>query len=99
MGQSEETARPRWDHSRARRVLLPETAAMLAAERDKRNWSLRVAGQAIGCSYETVRLLELRRRVPSQAVAWGIIGAYELSPEDAGRLMAEAMPGVGHSKP
>jgi transcriptional regulator with XRE-family HTH domain len=88
-----------WDHARARRVLLPATAAMLAEERRKRGWSLRRAGRAIGCSYETVRLLELRRRVPSTATAKGVAIAYDLPAGAIGRLMAEAVDGAGKSRP
>jgi transcriptional regulator with XRE-family HTH domain len=91
-------ARPCWDYSRARRVLLPDTAAMLAAERHKRGWSLRQAGRAIGCSYETVRLLELRRRVPSVALALEIAGAYELGAKESVRLFREAADNAGYSK-
>jgi transcriptional regulator with XRE-family HTH domain len=79
-------------------VLLPATASMLAEARRSRGWSLRQAGRAIGCSYESVRLMELRRRVPSVAIALAIARAYELGAEDAGRLLAEAADDAGYSK-
>lgn len=91
-------AKPGWDHTRARRVLLPDTATMLAEARHRRAWSLRQAGRAVGCSYESVRLMELRRRVPSVAVALGIIRAYGLGSAEGARLMAEAVGDAGYSK-
>lgn len=87
-----------WNYARARRALLPDTANMLARARRKRGWSLRQAGRAIGISYESVRLMELRRRVPSVAVALEIARAYELSPGDSVRLFREAADGAGYSK-
>jgi transcriptional regulator with XRE-family HTH domain len=71
---------------------------MLAEARQERAWSLRQAGRALGCSYETVRLWELRRRVPSVALARAIARAYDLPAEGVGRLMAEAVEGVGKSR-
>jgi hypothetical protein len=72
---------------------------MLAEERRKRGWSLRRAGWALGCSYETVRLLELRRRVPSTALALTIARVYHLPGPAITQLMAQAVDDAGMSRP
>ena len=82
-----------------RRTVSPELAAMLAAARRRRGWSLRRAAREIGCSPGTVVHLEKSRRAPSVILAWDIIRAYRLGDAQADMLLDDAVDDAGKSSP
>jgi transcriptional regulator with XRE-family HTH domain len=82
-----------------RRVITPDVAAMLAAARRGRGWSLREAARRAGVSPGTIVHLEAARRAPSIIVAEDIIEAYGLPPADAARLRSAAVTDAGRSSP
>jgi transcriptional regulator with XRE-family HTH domain len=82
-----------------RRELSREVAYTLAMARVRRGWTLKQAGERIGCSISSVHAYENGVRVPSVALAGDIARAYSLSQEDTIALMAEAVSNAGRSKP
>jgi len=82
-----------------RRTLPDDVAAMLAAARRERGWSLREAARRAGVAAGTIVHLEKGRRAPSIIVAEDIIRAYRLGGLDAGRLRSAAVTDAGRSSP
>ncbi|MGH3191743.1 MAG: helix-turn-helix domain-containing protein [Streptosporangiaceae bacterium] len=82
-----------------RRTVTPELAAMLAAARRRRGWSLREAGRNVRVAHGTIAHLEKARRAPSIVVARNITRAYRLDPDEAAMLRAEAVEGAGWDSP
>lgn len=85
--------------ARQRHVIGADLAAMLAAARRSRGWSLREAGRRVGVAYATIAHLEHCRRAPSAYVADAIAAAYELAAGDAEWLRSAAIADVGKSSP
>lgn len=82
-----------------RRTITPELAAVLAAGRRRRGWSLREAARSIGVAAGTIVHLEKARRAPSAVVAANIVDAYELDPGEAAMLLDQAVEGAGKDSP
>src|ERR1017187_825434 len=76
--------------ARQRHVIGADLAAMLAAARRSRGWSLREAGGGVGVASATIAHLEHCRRAPSAYVADAIAAAYELAAGDAEWLDRES---------
>ncbi|MGH3218969.1 MAG: helix-turn-helix domain-containing protein [Streptosporangiaceae bacterium] len=82
-----------------RRTVTPDLAAVLAAARRRRGWSLREAARNVGVAHGTIAHLEKARRAPSAIVAESIFRAYRLDPDEAAMLRAEAVEGAGWDSP
>jgi transcriptional regulator with XRE-family HTH domain len=82
-----------------RRTVTPELAAVLAAARRRRGWSLREAARNVQVAYGTIAHLEKARRAPSIIVAENLIRAYRLTGAEARMLLAEAVEGAGKDSP
>ena len=82
-----------------RRTVSSDLAAMLAAARRRRGWSLREAARNVGVAYGTIAHLEHGRRAPSAVVARNLITAYGLTEAEANMLSTEAVEGAGKDSP
>jgi DNA-binding XRE family transcriptional regulator len=82
-----------------RRTVTPELAAVLAAARRRRGWSLREAARNVGVAPGTIVHLEKARRAPSAVVARNIIRAYRLTDAEEAMLWAEAVEAAGWDSP
>jgi transcriptional regulator with XRE-family HTH domain len=78
--------------------LSPAMASALRTARYRRGITLTEAARITGCTKGHLSLLENAKRAPSATMARALIRTYRLSPDDAERLTAESVKGVGRDK-
>lgn len=82
-----------------RRELSRPVAHKLAMARHVRQWTLREAGERIGCSISSVHAYENGARVPSVAIAGNMARVYELDRESTIALLSQAVAHAGRKRP
>ena len=81
------------------RDLPRDVADALRHARRARGWSIRAAARHLGVAASMIHALEHARRRPSVVMAETLIDGYGMTPADARRLRAVALPGVGRDSP
>jgi ribosome-binding protein aMBF1 (putative translation factor) len=83
-----------WIHGE-RHTLSGETAAMLRAARQRRGWSLRMAGTKAHVAFGHIAMMETGTRAPSVVVARRLAAVYQLGEAETAQLLAESVAGAG----